>query len=213
MSSKPDDVAPAALFVLAGPSCSGKDTLLQRLLEARPQLARPVTTTTRPPREHEEDGVHYHFVSEAEFRAGVEAGAFLENARVHDARYGLTRRELERIREQGQLPAAILDVQGVATVSEKLPVVSVFIDAPLEQLADRMRTYRPEDEVQARLASATRERACREDFDRVILNPDGELERAVGELLDYYRQTVRPRLAAYGRSGDREARPAGRRRR
>lgn len=83
------------LLVIAGPAGSGKSTLCDRLLQERRIFSRVVTTTTRPPRPGEINGIHYHFFSADEFRRRLAAGDFLEWARVHgnheDRLYGTLR--------------------------------------------------------------------------------------------------------------------------
>src|SRR4030095_10811285 len=76
------------LFVISAPSGTGKSTLARRLLETVPGLAFSVSFTTRPRRAGEENGREYEFVDDARFDAMVEAGGFLEWARVFDRKYG-----------------------------------------------------------------------------------------------------------------------------
>src|SRR3954468_2727137 len=105
------------LLVIAGPAGSGKSTLCDRLVTEIPDFARVVTTTTRAPRIGEVDGLHYHFLTGAQFDQKVAAGEFLEWAWVHgDRRYGtLTSSVLEPLK-QGQNLVMSIDVQGVETL-------------------------------------------------------------------------------------------------
>lgn len=104
-------------LLLAGPAGSGKTTLCERLVAERPDIEKVVTATTRPMRPGEIDGVHYHFLSVAQFDEGVARGDFLEWAWVHGKnRYGTLKRSvLERLAAGRSLIAAI-DVQGVRSV-------------------------------------------------------------------------------------------------
>jgi guanylate kinase len=206
------DPQPAALLAVAAPSCAGKDTLLGELLRHRPELMRPLTCTTRPPRPGEQDGVHYHFLTEDAFQSGVEAGAFLEHAHVHGRRYGLRRDEIERVLSAGRSPAVILDVQGVRSVERVLPIASVFIVAPLGDLRRRILQERPGAEIEARMRSIQREMDDAARYDYVIQNPDGGQEDAVAALMDRYDESIRPRLEAYrvSRRPRRTATPAAR---
>jgi guanylate kinase len=195
--------APAAMLIVAGPSCVGKDTVVTRLLAARPELAKPVTTTTRPPRRiadgatlDEIEGTHYYFLTPGEFLTGVADGAFLEHANVHGKYYGLSRRALDDVRAREQLPAVILDVQGVASVRSLVPIVSVFVTAPIDQIEARMRATRPAAEIAPRMASIAQELAHASTYDLVLDNGDGRLESAVAELLSFYDTIARPRLTA-----------------
>lgn len=76
------------LLVVTGPSGAGKGTLVERLLQARPECVFAVSSTTRPKRDGELDGVHYRFVSREQFEKQVEQGYFLEWAHVHADLYG-----------------------------------------------------------------------------------------------------------------------------
>ena len=86
----------ARVFVITGPSGVGKGTLIRTLRERVPELELSVSATTRPPRPGEEDGVDYHFLSDAEFERRVQAGEFVEHATYSGRRYGTLRAELER---------------------------------------------------------------------------------------------------------------------
>ena len=82
------------LLVISGPSGAGKGTLAKRLLDDDPTFRFSVSATTRGPRVGEENGVHYHFISDDEFQARVDTGDFLECAVVHGHRYGTPRAEV-----------------------------------------------------------------------------------------------------------------------
>lgn len=196
----------AFTFIVSGPSCSGKDTLLKALLVKRPELAKPVTTTTRPPRPEEIDGVHYNFLNEGEFLNAVQEGEFIEHARVHGKfLYGMTWRSVDMVRDNGRLPVCVLDVQGKATVSAAMPVLSVFITAPEVQLEGRMRRVRPAEEIPLRLQSMRREIAFQGEFDKVIENLDGKAGAAADELVAFYDTCVREQLLAF--SGKSQGKP------
>lgn len=156
------------LIVIAGPAGSGKSTLCERLVAESPGFSRVVTTTTRPPRPGEVDGVHYHFLSAPQFDRKVEAGEFLEWAWVHQKnRYGtLASSVIEPLGAGGSLVINI-DVQGVdnfrkAAANNSLlarHMGTVFVDVPMETLRARMvmRGQDSEDEIEHRLRTAERE--------------------------------------------------------
>lgn len=178
--------ASADLLVLSGPSCAGKTGLLRELLEARPLFGRPVTTTTRPRRSHERDGVDYHFMSDEAFERAVERGEFIEHQFVHGGRrYGLSRASLDRVRADGRIPAVILDVQGALQVREELGAFSVFLrPGSISALERRIREMRPRAEADDRIRSLPRELAASTQFDAVVRNPEGEPHQALSELLE-----------------------------
>src|SRR5690242_20940863 len=83
------------VFVITGPSGVGKGTLIERLLEAIPELELSVSATTRQPRAGEVDGRDYHFLTPEEFDRRAVAGDFLEHATYSGNRYGTLRPEVE----------------------------------------------------------------------------------------------------------------------
>lgn len=103
-------------MLLSGPAGSGKTTILRTAVEQDEQLRFSVSCTTRPPREGEIDGKDYHFLSEEEFAAKVEAGEFLEHAGVHKWRYGTLRATVISILEEGNDVVMDIDVQGAEQI-------------------------------------------------------------------------------------------------
>lgn len=156
------------LLVIAGPAGSGKSTLCDRLLKEELSFSRVVTTTTRPPRTGEINGVHYHFFSADEFRRRLAAGEFLEWARVHgdheDRLYGTLRSSVINPLEAGRNLVLNIDVQGVenfrriarenATLRAALTTVFIVVDPA--RVADRMRRRGQdgEPEIARRLQTA-----------------------------------------------------------
>jgi guanylate kinase len=173
------------LFILSGPSGSGKTTVLQKLLQPGGlPLRLSVSATTRPPREGEQDGVHYHFWTRERFEEAIQQGAFLEWALVHGNYYGTLRQEVEPHREREVGVLLDIDVQGAAQVRRRCPdAVSIFLRAPsFEVYEQRLRARRTETEesIQRRLATARRELEHVGEYQYVVINDD--LERTVAEL-------------------------------
>src|ERR1700722_19073911 len=79
------------LLVLSSPSGAGKTTLTRALVDREPDIALSVSVTTRPPREGEIDGTHYHFIARARFDEMVAKAELLEHAVVFDHCYGTPR--------------------------------------------------------------------------------------------------------------------------
>lgn len=173
------------LFVLSGPSGAGKGTLVERLLQARPDCVFAISATTRPIRATETDGVQYHFVDRAEFEARRERGEFLEWAEVHGKLYGTPVREVEEKIAQGKVVVLDIDVQGGASVRRARPdAVSAFIYPPsLADLLERLRKRATDkdDVIATRLGNAPGEMAQYVHYDYVVVNDD--LERATAELI------------------------------
>jgi guanylate kinase len=152
--------------------------MVQALLERVPRLRLAVSATTRAKRPDEEDGVHYWFLSDAEFDRRLAAGDFLEyHVFPWGQRSGTLFAELERIARSGQIPLLELELNGSLAVREKLPgAITIFVDAPLEELERRLRERANESagEIEDRIVLAAEQRALADNFDFVVENDDRE---------------------------------------
>jgi len=170
--------------VITGPSGVGKGTLIRALLERMPVLELSVSATTRPARPGEEDGVAYHFVTDAGFDRWVSEGAFVEHASYSGRRYGTLRAELERRTAQGVPVVLEIEVQGARQVAHAMPeALRIFIAPPSEDALRARLVGRGTDDpeqITARLVTAREELAAQGEFGRVVVND--RLEAALAEL-------------------------------
>jgi guanylate kinase len=167
------------ILLISGPSGAGKSTVYRELMRREPRLVFSVSATTRPPRPGEQNGVDYHFVSDAEFDALVAEDAFLEWAAVHDHRYGTRASDLEALERAGKIPLLDIDVQGCLQVIDRLGdrLVSVFLWPPSwGELEERLRGRGTDgDEVIARrLRNARREVALADHYDHWVINDEAD---------------------------------------
>jgi guanylate kinase len=163
--------------VLAGPTAVGKGTVAARVRETHPEVWVSVSATTRRPRPGEVDGVHYHFVSEADFDRMVESGQLLEWATVHGvARYGTPRAPVEEVLAQGRPAMLEIDLQGARQVRTNMPdALLVFLKPPSwDELVRRLVGRGTEDEAERerRLGTARQELAAEQEFDVTIVNSE-----------------------------------------
>ena len=180
----------ARLTVLSGPTAVGKGTVVTRLTQEHPEIFVSVSVTTRPPRPGEVDGVHYHFVSNAEFDALIAEGALLEWAIVHGLhRYGTPRGPVLQALEQGRAALLEIDLQGARQVKANCPDARfVFLAPPSwEELIRRQVGRGTESAVQRerRLQTARAELAAQTEFDYVVVNR--EIGQAVEDLVTLVR--------------------------
>ncbi len=174
------------LTVLAGPTAVGKGSLAERVRTSWPQVWMSVSTTTRPPRAGEREGVHYHFVDEAEFDRLVAEDQMLEWAVVHGRhRYGTPRPPVEQALADGRPALLEIDLQGARQVRAAMPeALFVFLAPPSwEELERRLvgRGTESEEERRRRLATARVELAAEGEFDVTVVNDD--LEKAAARLV------------------------------
>jgi guanylate kinase len=171
-------------MIVSGPSGAGKDTVIERLRQAEPDLAYCVTYTTRPPRSYEIDGVHYRFANRDEFKKMQAAGEFLETREYADNLYGTPRRFVEDALAQGRDLILKPEVNGALAIKTIYPeAILVFLTAPsTEELARRLEQRRADDSkgIGQRLEIAKLEQYARTQFEYEVINDD--VDRAVSEL-------------------------------
>jgi guanylate kinase len=184
------------VFVITGPSGVGKGTLIERLLEAIPELELSISATTRQPRSGEVDGRDYHFLSPEEFGRRLEAGEFLEHASYSGNYYGTLRSEVEDRIARCNSVVLEIEVQGARQVRDSLgdDAILIFIAPPDESaLRDRLegRGTDSAEAIEQRLRTAEVELAARSEFALEVVNDEvqnsaSELEKLVRDQLSLH---------------------------
>jgi len=169
------------LFVIAAPSGAGKTTLVQAVVRKHPELLFSISYTTREPRNNEDNGVDYLFISEDEFMQLRDAGEMLEYAQVFDNYYATSRSQVEKYLADNRNVVLEIDWQGARQVRESMPdCITIFIMPPtLAELERRLRDRRTDkpEVIERRLRDAQSDMAHWNEFDYVIINDD--LDEAV----------------------------------
>lgn len=190
-----EQVRPSRLVVLAGPTAVGKGTVAADVRARHPEVWISVSATTRKPRPGEVDGVHYWFVSDAQFDAMIAGDELLEWAVVHQtARYGTPRRPVEAALAEGRPAMLEIDLQGARQVRRTMPgALFVFLKPPSwEELVRRLvgRGTETAEERERRLRTARDELAAEGEFDVTIVNH--EVHEAAEQLVALMRFDSQP---------------------
>lgn len=183
------------LFLILGPSGSGKGTVINYLRKEFPQAVFPLSCTTRPPRPGESDGEVYHFLTKDEFQKKIDAGEFLEWAVVHhDNFYGTLKQPIIDALAAGKIVIREVDMQGVESIRKILPadqVVAIFITAPSwENLKHRIlgRSKIQAEELEQREKSFEREMEFSKECDFVVMSEEGKIQDYCGQVVGIIRR-------------------------
>lgn len=172
------------LFVISGSSGVGKGTVIKKFLEKHPEFKLSVSCTTRKPREGEEHGINYFFLSKDEFKSCIEQKEFLEWAEFSGNMYGTQKAYVETKLKEGKNLILEIDTQGALAVKNIMPEAQlIFILPPsLEELEARLRGRHTETEeaILKRLHTVKSEMENSKHFDYQVINDS--IENAVLEL-------------------------------
>lgn len=175
------------LIVISGPSGAGKGTLVRRLLAEVPRTWVSVSATTRAPREGEQDGREYFFLTREEFGHRIAEGRFLEWAEYDGNLYGTPVDSVRQHMDAGEAVILEIEVQGASAVRERMPeCCMVFVEPPsLAVLEERLRGRgtNTEGSIRERMRTAEVELSRKMEYDCVLVNDD--LDTAAAELAAY----------------------------
>lgn len=177
------------LIIIAGPSGAGKGTILSAFKDNEElNLHFSISATTRPPREGEQNGVHYFFLSKEDFDKRVANGEFLEHEDFHSASYGTLKSQVEKQLAEGENVLFDIDVNGAMNIKNIYGkrALSIFIMPPsLEVLRQRLigRGTETMEKIEERLSRAEYEMSFAEKFDEVVVNDILEVAQVEAEAL------------------------------
>lgn len=171
------------LLVVSAPSGCGKGTILAEILQD-PNYYYSISATTRAPREGEQDGVNYHFITKAEFETRISRNGMLEHASYCDNYYGTPRKEVEEMLESGRDVILEIEVQGAMQIKKVCPeAVFIFIAPPsIGELERRLKKRGTETEevIMQRVSEAAGEIRFADQYNYVVVN--GDLDQAIADF-------------------------------
>ena len=149
------------LIIISGPSGAGKGTIYNEVLSRMPSVKKSVSVTTRRPRPHEQEGVHYYFKTLEEYQQMIANGEFLETASVYNNYYGTPKADVLELIKNGNDVMFEIDIHGAKQIKKQYKdCVSIFIMTPSFEILEqrlRGRGTDSEESIQRRLGSAKRE--------------------------------------------------------
>jgi guanylate kinase len=183
------------VIVIAGPSGSGKNSIISRIIEEHPNCERVVTATTRQMRPGERDGVDYYFFSQERFDDEMAKGNIPEHRFVPalNTFYGTYLPDIEKRIKAGHTVFAQVDIQGARLLKERYGATTIFImPENLEQFRGRLRARNPEwtqKEFETRMKITEEElRVHAPQYDYRVINADGALPETVEHVVDIMRK-------------------------
>lgn len=178
------------LFVVSGPSGVGKDSVVKKLRENHPEIAKTVSATTRAPRPGEQEGVDYYYRTEEQFKQLLAEDQIVEHNYYNKNYYGTLRSEVNRHLDAGRMVVLVIDVHGAANIKRMYPGSNtIFLLPPsIEELERRLRGRGTEDEasVQRRLNEALNELAIKDTYDQQLVNHD--IDSCADQLYEMMRK-------------------------
>ena len=178
------------LLIISGPSGAGKGELVKKLRKDAPEgfFDYSVSATTRAAREGEKHGVNYYFLTKEEFEQRIAEDGMLEYAQYCGNYYGTPKGEIEKKLNAGVHVILEIEVQGAKNVKQRMPeAVAIMVappDFPNLERRLRGRGTNTEEDIQNRLKRAESELAQLPNYDYLVINYDGMLDKAVQDVFD-----------------------------
>ncbi len=169
------------LVILSGVSGAGKDTIKKELIKRMEDVISLPSFTSRKPREGEEEGVQYHFITEEQFKEKIKENEFYEYDLHHENYYGTSRKLMNEKIASGKIIVKDIEVNGtenlIKLLSKETKLVTIFLKVEREELKRRL-IFRgdnlSEEELELRLGRLEYEESKIKIYDYVIKNDDFE---------------------------------------
>lgn len=181
------------LFIISGPSGAGEDSIISGLEKILPVI-KVITTTTRPMRHGEAQKNPYYFISKKEFEKGVKENNFFEYAKEYnDYYYGVTHKEIDRVKNSNKIGIWKVEYKGVITAKKLMPgIIAIFINAPMKILEKRIRSRKgiSEEFIKERMKYTKEWLKYKNIYDYGIINREGKLDQAISDVAKIIKKEI-----------------------
>ncbi len=175
------------LIVIAGPTGSGESSVTKGILAKIPEAERFITTTSRPPRGQEKDGMDYNFISKEDFEKKISENYFLEYTYIpnRDTYYGTPRHQIDEKLAQSKILVFNYDLIGAKALKENYPQNSLtifIVPESLDQIRLQLKGRNPEiseEDLEKRLKNASDELKEQDYYEHILVNRYGKLEETI----------------------------------
>jgi len=182
------------LVIISGPSGSGKDSVIEGMIDRKIPIERVVTSTTREIRPKEKEGREYYFVSKEYLQKLINADEMAEWARVdNDRLYGATKKEIQRVKLlKNKIGIWRIEYKGVKFIKKRIPdILTILIEPPdIHALLDRVRKRgdKNEKEIQERLEYSKEFLKHKNLYDYAVINEEGKLDQTINKVIDILKK-------------------------
>jgi len=180
------------IFIISGPSGSGKDAIINGLKKILP-TRQLITTVSRPMRAGERQGRPYYFISKKQFEKNIRQNKFFEYDFHYNNYYGLTYEEINQAKTSSKIYFWQAEYKGVITAKKKMPnLTAIFINSPLEILIDRMRQREAKlDEkiFKQRIKDIKKWLKHLNIYDYIVENREGKLNQTIKQVAEIIKKT------------------------
>lgn len=174
------------LVIISAPSGNGKDTVINALLKIIPGAARIITTTSRPPRPGNQEGVDYYFISKEKFENKIKNNEFLEYNFYAGNYYGTEKKRLDEVLSKNTVVFSAIEVNGKHNLDKAgIKHLSIFLlPDSLEILKNRIRARGgvSEELIEERMTIAKKEMESAPEYNYQVVNKDGKIEETIDNL-------------------------------
>lgn len=184
------------LVILSGVSGAGKDTIKKEIIKRMDNVISLPSFTSRNPREGEEEGVQYHFITREEFIERIKNDEFYEYDLHHNNYYGTSRKLMNEKIASGKIIIKDIEVNGTENLLKQLhnetKLVPIFLKVDREELKRRLINRGDnltEEEMELRLGRLEYEESKIGLYDYVIKNDD--LEKTVQIIMTIIENELR----------------------